>query len=137
MDTLVGARFIGHPMDPQFQDARIVVSAGSTGIDAGLPREWTMNDEWYSFARSPRAAGATVIASLDERSYKPGRDLYGGQSLAMGEDHPIAWAHCVGRGRAFYSALGHRPETYSDAHHLQLLTQAVQWAARDSCQKGQ
>lgn len=136
VDTLVGARFIGHPMDPQFQDARIVVSPGTTGIDAGLPREWTMNDEWYSFARSPRASGAIVIASLDENSYRPGHALYGGQSLSMGEDHPVAWTKCIGRGRSFYSAIGHRPESYSDTHHLQLLQQAIQWAAKGSCQKG-
>jgi len=137
VDTLIGARFIGHPMEPQFQDARITIAANSTGIDAGLPREWTMNDEWYSFARSPRVIGATVIASLDERSYKPGRAPYGGPALAMGDDHPIAWSRCIGRGRSFYSAIGHRPETYADPHHLRLLEQAVRWAAAGSCQKGQ
>lgn len=135
-DTLVGARFIGHPMDPQFQDARIVVSPNATGIDAGLPREWTMNDEWYSFDRSPRTNGATVIASLDERSYRPGSAGYGGPSLAMGDDHPIAWSRCVGRGRAFYSAIGHRPETYAEAHHVRLLAQAVRWAAAGTCREG-
>ncbi len=132
-DTLVGARFIGHPMDPQFQDARIVLAGDSTGIGAGLPREWTMNDEWYSFARSPRATGAIVVATLDERSYKPGNAPYGGPPLAMGEDHPIAWARCVGRGRSFYSAIGHRPETYADATHVRLLEQAVEWAASGRC----
>ena len=135
VDTLIGARFIGHPEEPQFQDARITVAATSTGIDAGLPREWTMNDEWYSFARSPRATGAIVIASLDERSYKPGRGPYGGPALAMGEDHPIAWSRCIGRGRSFYSAIGHRPETYADANHLRLLEQAIRWAAQGSCAK--
>jgi uncharacterized protein len=137
VDTLIGARFIGHPMEPQFQDARITVAANSTGIGAVLPREWTMNDEWYSFARSPRETGAMVIASLDENSYKPGRAPYGGPALSMGADHPIAWARCIGRGRSFYSAIGHRPETYTDAHHLRLLEQAVRWAAEGSCQKGQ
>jgi uncharacterized protein len=136
VDTLIGARFIGHPMEPQFQDARITLAPNSTGIDAGLPREWTMNDEWYSFGRSPRETGAIVIASLDENSYKPGRAPYGGPALSMGADHPIAWARCIGRGRAFYSAIGHRPETYTDAHHVRLLEQALRWAAEGSCKKG-
>jgi uncharacterized protein len=136
-DTLIGARFIGHPMEPQFQDARIYLSSNATGIDHGLPREFKMNDEWYSFARSPRATGATVLASLDERSYRPGNGAFGGPPLAMGDDHPIAWSRCVGRGRSFYSAIGHRPETYADANHVRLLEQAVRWAAAGSCQKGQ
>jgi uncharacterized protein len=47
----------------------------------------------------------------------------------MGADHPIAWAHCIGKGRSFYSAIGHRPETYSDANHIKLLEQAILWAS--------
>ena len=45
-------------------------------------------------------------------------------------DHPIAWSRCIGRGRMFYSAIGHRPERYSDAIYVQMLEQGVGWAAR-------
>jgi type 1 glutamine amidotransferase len=128
-DTLIGARFIGHPSEPQFQDARIAVEVNATGIGHGLPAAWTMNDEWYSFASSPRLSGATVIATLDEGSYAPGQNRFGGAMLAMGRDHPIAWTRCIGRGRSFYSAIGHRPETYADAAHVRLLEQAISWAA--------
>lgn len=121
VDNLVGARFAGHPMTPQFQDATVKVEGRGHPIAAGLPGQWTMNDEWYSFTANPRASGATIIATLDEHSYAPG-------GLAMG-DHPIAWTRCVGKGRAFYSAIGHRPETYADPHHVAMLEQAVAWAA--------
>ncbi len=47
----------------------------------------------------------------------------------MGEDHPIAWTRCVGKGRSFYSAIGHRPETYSDAKYQKMLIDAVEWSA--------
>lgn len=128
-DTLVGARFIGHPSDPQFQDAKVVIEPHSSGIGQGLEPGWTMNDEWYSFAKSARLNGGRVVATLDESSYKPGNNRFGGPSLAMGTDHPIAWTRCVGKGRSFYSAIGHRPETYSDPRHVQLLEQAITWAA--------
>lgn len=121
-DTLVGARFKGHPMNPQFQDARIVVEDSPHPVTAGLGRGWTMSDEWYSFKNNPRAGGARVLATLDEASYQPG-------DLAMGADHPIAWTRCVGHGRAFYSAIGHRPEAYAQPQHVRLLEQAVVWAA--------
>ena len=55
VDTLIGARFIGHPMNPQFQNARVVVEAKEHPISRALPAEWTMNDEWYSFRASPRS----------------------------------------------------------------------------------
>jgi len=52
----------------------------------------------------------------------------GGQDLRMG-DHPIAWAKCIGDGRSFYTAIGHRPESYSEPHVVKLLEQAITWAA--------
>lgn len=126
-DTLLGARFIGHPMEPQFQDARINVETNITGIGESLAPDWVLNDEWYSFRQSPRDTGATVIATLDETTYSPvGR---GGQNVRMGDDHPIAWSRCIGEGRSFYSAIGHRPEVYGDARHLQLLEQGILWSA--------
>ena len=128
-DTLIGARFAGHPSSPQFQDAKIVIETNPTGIGTGIGPGWTMNDEWYSFAVSARANGANVVATIDESSYKPGSFVPGGSSLAMGGDHPIAWTRCVGKGRSFYSAIGHRPETYSDPNHLKLLEQAIGWVA--------
>jgi type 1 glutamine amidotransferase len=125
-DSLLGARFAGHPMNPQFQDARVVVEDKRHPAVAGLPAEWVMNDEWYSFKTNPRANGARIIATLDEATYKP--DGMMGQNLRMG-DHPIAWSNCVGKGRMFYSAIGHRPERYADAVYVQMLEQAVAYAA--------
>jgi type 1 glutamine amidotransferase len=82
-------------------------------------------DEWYSFERSARGPGVRVLARLDETSYAP-RELF--RSIAMG-DHPIVWSHCPGRGRAFYSALGHAAATYARPEHAALLEGAVAWAA--------
>ena len=137
VDTLIGARFIGHPMAPQFQEARVVVPGAPRTIGRNLAPGWSMSDEWYSFAASPRASGATIIAELDESTYSPVGMM--NQELRMG-DHPIAWSRCVRNGRSFYSAIGHRPETYSDPHYVDLLQQAIIWAAGEGetlCRNGQ
>lgn len=126
VDTLIGARFKNHPMNPQFQEARIQVEDDSP-LSRGLAPGWSMTDEWYSFKNNPREGGAHVIATLDESSYSP--KGMGDQDLRMG-DHPIAWNRCVGAGRSFYSAIGHRPETYVDPHYVQLLQHAIEWAAQ-------
>ncbi|MCE7795994.1 ThuA domain-containing protein [Sphingobium sufflavum] len=119
---VLGAQFKGHPMAPQFQDARVVVEAPTHPVAKGLPAEWTMTDEWYSFSDNPRTSGATVLLTLDEKSYKPGT------ALTMG-DHPLAWTKCAGKGRIFYSAIGHRAESYAQPQHLALLESAITWAA--------
>jgi type 1 glutamine amidotransferase len=125
VDTLVGARFTGHPMSPQFQEARVVTEPGAHPASSGLPPEWRMTDEWYSFARSPRGPGTQVLATLDEGTYNP---VGFGGKLSMG-DHPIAWTRCVGKGRSFYSAIGHLPATYEQPQARRLLEQGVAWAA--------
>ena len=60
-----------------------------------------------------------------------------GTDIAMGKDHPIVWSHCVGAGRALYSAMGHLPEAYSEPHYQRLLAGAIKWAAKqegDGCE---
>lgn len=128
-DTLIGARFAGHPMAPQFQDARIVVDDNSHPAAKALPAEWVMKDEWYSFKNNPRASGARVVLTIDEKSYKP--DMPMGPSLRMGDDHPLAWSKCIGKGRMFYSAIGHMPETYVQPQNVALLESAIAWAATE------
>jgi type 1 glutamine amidotransferase len=132
--TLVGAQFIGHPLNPQFQEALVVVEDRASSITAGLGDSWRMTEEWYSFATSPRTTGAHVLARLDESTYSPVG--MAGTNLRMG-DHPIAWTRCIGRGRSFYTAIGHRPENYSEPHSVRLLEQGIAWAMAHNVQCGE
>ncbi|MCS6947344.1 MAG: ThuA domain-containing protein, partial [Steroidobacteraceae bacterium] len=125
-DELIGARFVGHPMEPQLQAARLVVENPADPLTAGLGTEWFMTDEWYSFASSPRASGSRILITADESSYRP--IGLGGVDLRMG-DHPLVWTRCVGTGRSFYMAIGHRPEVYADPRIALLLERALAWAA--------
>lgn len=135
VDTLIGARFRSHPMSPQFQAAKLKVDDSSDPIVRGLQPQWTMTDEWYSFKNDPRAKSAHILVTLDESTYSP---MTGKVDIRMG-DHPIAWTQCVGNGRSFYTAIGHRPEGYSEPNTNKLIEQGVAWAAglgQSSCQDG-
>ena len=125
-DGLIGARFAGHPFPNQFQTGRVVIDNPADPLAAGLPHEWTLKEEWYSFKNDPRTSGSHILATLDESTYEP---VFMGKSLRMGADHPIAWSRCVGAGRMFYSAIGHRPEMYGEAIYRRMLTNAVGWVA--------
>jgi type 1 glutamine amidotransferase len=124
-DELLRGRFVGHPIFPQLQTARVVIEDRLHPATAGLPESFPFEDEWYSFEKSARGPGVRVLARLDESSYRP-RQLW--QSLAMG-DHPIVWSHCPGRGRVFYSAFGHSAAVYARPEHAALLEGAIAWAA--------
>jgi uncharacterized protein len=129
-ETLIRAQFIGHPMNPQFQQATVRIENQAHPATADLPAAWVRTDEWYSFAKSPRQPGVTVLATLDEATYSP-KGMFG-SDLRMGKDHPIAWSHCIGKGRAFYSALGHIPESYSEPNYRAMLLGATKWVLRQA-----
>lgn len=126
--TIIRANFIGHPLDPQFQEATVRLESPIDPSVAGLPTEWRRTDEWYSFDKSPRAPDVTVVATLDESTYDPGE--FFGEELGMGGDHPIIWKHCIGEGRVYYSAMGHTAESYEEPEYQDVLRRAIEWAGR-------
>jgi len=65
----------------------------------------------------------TVLARIDEASYRPGA------KLAMGR-HPVIWTNPATKGRVVYAALGHAPEAYDDPNYRRILVNAVRWAAQ-------
>ena len=130
VDDIIGANYIGHPMGPQFQDATVIVEDRSHPASRHLPERFVQNDEWYSFEASPRGPEVHVLAVLDEATYQPEvKMLFVDQDLRMGDDHPVIWWRCVGRGRAIYSALGHGPWVYETPEVQGLLEGAISWAA--------
>jgi len=131
VEDLIGAQFVGHIMDPQFQEARVVVEDRTHPATADLPETFQHTEEWYSFAASPRERGVRVLLSIDESSYEQEigwLGLFTSNRLTMG-DHPVVWSHCPGKGRALYSALGHQPAAYQVPEHRALLEGAIAWAA--------
>jgi uncharacterized protein len=128
VNDLIGAQFIGHPMNPQFQKATVKVEDKIHPTTKNLPKTWTRTDEWYSFSTTARKPGVTVLATLDETTYSP-IGMFG-KALAMGKDHPIVWSHCVGTGRALYSALGHQATAYAEPEYRKALNGAVHWALK-------
>lgn len=122
---VIGAEFIGHPGgDDQFQRAQVIVEAPRHPVMAGIRLPWNPRDEWYSHRPSPRAGGMTILARIDEASYRPGADL------AMGDDHPAVWTSSWGRGRIVTSIIGHLPELYDDPNYRRLIANAVRWVGR-------
>jgi type 1 glutamine amidotransferase len=113
---LVGARFKSHP---EIQRARFVTEDGTHPATAHLPPVWTRTDELYDFRANPRGS-VRVLQTLDESSYTGG---------GMGADHPVTWCHPQGRGRAFYTGLGHTSESYADPAFRALLLGAIRYAA--------
>ncbi len=128
VDDLIGAQFKGHPMDPQFQEATVRTEDKGHPATVGLPDSWQRIDEWYAFDKSARRPGYHVLLTLDEKSYANHKLM--GRDLRMGDDHPIAWWHCIGKGRVFYSAMGHQASAYAEPEYRKILLGATEWALK-------
>ena len=133
VEELIGAQFIGHTMGPQFQTATWRTENPLHPASAKLPEKWQHEEEIYSFERTARdRAGFLVLVNVDESSYSPRLKFLGSdRDISMkGGDHPMVWHHCVGEGRALYSALGHQAKAYREPEMRVLLEGAMAWALR-------
>jgi type 1 glutamine amidotransferase len=103
----------------QVLPATVLIEDAAHPANAGLPALWKHTDEWYNFTGTPRGK-ARVLATVDESTYAGG---------TMGADHPIAWCRQIGKGRMWYSAMGHTPQCFAEPLFLQHLLNGIQLAA--------
>ncbi len=113
-NQLVGAYFNGHPA---IQDAVLQVMKKEDACCQHLPDAWTVNEEWYNFKSI--SDDIEVLVNIDESSYEGGTN---------GDDHPIVWRHNFDGGRAFYTALGHKAETFDDPLYQQQILAGIHYA---------
>lgn len=109
------ARFIEHP---PVQPVTLFVRTPAHPSVRELPASFSFTDEWYVFRQHP-GPSVQLLLTLDARELA-GRTMH--------PNHPVAWFHQVGAGRAWYTALGHRSETYSDPRFVEHLRGGLQWA---------
>ena len=114
---LVGAYFLDHP---KIQEAKIQTINKEHISTRHLEDIWEIEDEWYNF--KDFNPNINELLNLDEKSYSGGKN---------GEYHPITWYHEFEGGRSFYTALGHKGETYKDERFIQLLLGGILYAAKN------
>lgn len=122
---MVGRTFHIHPAN-QSADL-LVLDRKFPGLDR-MPDRFLWTDEWYEFG-AEHIKGLNYILAVDEQTYDPKVAWGDKKGEGMGKFHPIAWYHEYDGGRAFYSALGHLPATYSDPLFLEHIYGGLYWAA--------
>jgi type 1 glutamine amidotransferase len=123
-NKMVGHMFHIHPL---IQTATIKVEDYNfPGMDRFAKRFlWT--EEWYEYD-APRSK-LHYLLSVDESTYKPEANWGTKSGKGMGKFHPLSWYQEYDGGRAFYTALGHLPATWSDTNFLHHVYGGIYWAA--------
>jgi type 1 glutamine amidotransferase len=124
---LIGGYFNDHPWH---QAVTIEVADPSDPLVAFLGKSLQLEDEIYQISDFDYR-GSHVLLRLDQSSVdlgKPGvhRRFYG---------WPLAWTRSYGKGRVFYTALGHEASVWRDARYQRTLTNAILWSMQRSSQE--
>ena len=120
---MLGGQFDEHPWGI-IQAPVIVEDPHFPGMST-LPTEFEHIDEYYQIANFSRA-NAHVILRLDVSHL----DLHSPLVHHRDADFPLVWAKTYGKGRVYYSALGHDPSTWDDRAVQQMYLEALKWALR-------
>jgi type 1 glutamine amidotransferase len=117
---MIGGYFDGHPWH---QAVTVRVEDRTHPATAHLPAMFSINDEIYQFRDWSRSR-VRVLMSLDPASV----DLAKKGVNRTDRDFALAWTSEFGRGRVFYTALGHEPAVWRDERFQQHLAGGIAWA---------
>ena len=116
---LIGGYFDGHPW---VQEASVDVEDPQSPLVAHAAPSFRFTEEFYQFRAFSRDR-VRVLLTLDTHSVDvsaPGVDRTDG-------DFALAWIRNYGKGRVFYSAFGHFPESFTGEPIRTTLLQALLW----------
>jgi type 1 glutamine amidotransferase len=116
--AIIGGAFKSH--GKQFVGTVRVVDPKHPAI-AAVPDGFTINDEWYVFTHLD-TKNMHVLALLDPAGERANQEQYNIPS------YPAVWCKAQGKGRIFYSAMGHREDVWENPTFLQMTADAIGWA---------
>jgi type 1 glutamine amidotransferase len=121
---LVGGYFDGHPWH---QKIKVKVEDPNHAAAAGFTTGAEITDEIYQFKDNPYSrAKLHIILSVDNSSI----DVSKGKR--KDKDYAISWCQNYGKGRSFYTSLGHRKEVWKDERFQKHLLGGLKWAAGEA-----
>ena len=117
---LAGAEFLDH--HDGIPRAKIKIEVPTNALVNHIGTEWWLSDEWYFWKNNPRGAGnVIVLGTLDHTSYTT--------NITPPTDHPVIMINTIGKGRTFYTAVGHVDANFSDPNMTEMIRKAIEWTS--------
>lgn len=115
---MLGGYFDGHPWT---QEVRIKLEDPDHWACNLIPNPWVIKDEIYQHKQWSRER-IHVVMSLDNSSVNVNKSKH------KVKDFPIAWCKLHGKGRVFYTGLGHFDEVWRNHKFQRHLANGIRWA---------
>jgi type 1 glutamine amidotransferase len=117
---MIGGEFNGHGDQ---QKCKIEIADPEfPGINNGFGKEgksFEINDEWYALRYLPEDMHVIL--------YQVTAGMKGG--MYQRPNFPMTWARAYGKGRVFYTSMGHREDVWSNPMYQALLLGALAWSS--------
>jgi type 1 glutamine amidotransferase len=116
--AMIGGYFDSHPWhqkvtlkveDPKFPGVKPFISSAEIADEIYQFSDWSRDDKH-------------VIMSIDNASI----DVTKGKRAD--NDYAVAWAKMYGKGRVFYTSLGHEEAVWNDPRYQEHITGGIKWA---------
>ena len=117
---MLGARYDGHPWGSA--SGTLINEDPSFPATRHFPASFPFTDEFYQ-AKEYSRDKLRVLLRLDVSKMPPNDELH-----RTDGDFPLVWAKSYGKGRVFYSALGHAAGTWDNRDVQQMYFEAMKWA---------
>ena len=118
---MLGERFNEHPWG-SFAGTVIVEDTDFPAVKH-FPKAFVIRDEHYQIRDFSRDK-IHILARLDASKL----DLRNPRVHRTDGDFPVAWIKMYGKGRVFYSTLGHATESWDDPRLQKMYFEAIKWA---------
>ncbi|MDY0169274.1 MAG: ThuA domain-containing protein [Thermoguttaceae bacterium] len=112
---MIGGEFVSHGAQ-QVATMR-VASPGFPGVES-LGRSFDLNDEWYAFRKFNPEMHVILVQETEGMK----GDMYNRPPF------PATWARMHGKGRVFYTSMGHREDVWTGDVFQKVLLGGLAWA---------
>jgi uncharacterized protein len=117
---MIGAEFIIH--GAQQRAHQICVDRNFPGMSA-VPDNFGPLEEWYSFKNFAPDLHVLLVQDTSTMD-KSGKNVH----AYARPNYPSTWAHDYGKGRVFYTSMGHREDVWNNPVFQQVLIGGMNWA---------
>lgn len=112
--AMVGGEFVIHGGQ---QEASLAITGGFPGMNLGMGQGIAFTEEWYAlknFAKDLHVVLTQETAMMKGEMYQR-------------PDYPETWVHMYGKGRVFYTSLGHREDVWVNPFFQAIVQGAFAW----------
>jgi len=113
--AMLGGEFVAHGAE---QEASLYAASRFLATNIGMPSQGlAFTEEWYTFKNFAKDLHVLLV---QETRYMKG-DAY------RRPDYPCTWVRMHGRGRVFYTSLGHREDIWTNPFFQAIAQAGLEW----------